>query len=154
MYRHIVLNLTSLSSDTHYNRSGLGFIHRIPLLYTVAFFKHAHTLFKIKFQIIKYITNNIAVIACFQQICKMTPRFTIGDCAGGHRGDNREKNRDVLIVPRQYIIIIYDKSHLYIIVSRYFKVVYALNPIILENITSILYKTFAFCCSCRFFPFS
>lgn len=41
---------------------------------------------------------------CFQQICKMTPRFTIGDCAGGHRGDNREKNRDVLIVPRKSII--------------------------------------------------
>ncbi|XP_072156410.1 receptor-type tyrosine-protein phosphatase kappa isoform X2 [Bemisia tabaci] len=35
----------------------------------------------------------------YQQICKMTPRFTIGDCAGGHRADNREKNRDVLIVP-------------------------------------------------------
>lgn len=37
-----------------------------------------------------------------QQICKQTPRFTIGDCAGGHRGDNREKNRDVLIVPRKF----------------------------------------------------
>ncbi|GBP89864.1 Receptor-type tyrosine-protein phosphatase kappa [Eumeta japonica] len=35
----------------------------------------------------------------YQQICKQTPRFTIGDCAGGHRGDNREKNRDVLVVP-------------------------------------------------------
>lgn len=35
----------------------------------------------------------------YQQICKQTPRYTIGDCAGGHRGDNREKNRDVLIVP-------------------------------------------------------
>lgn len=34
-------------------------------------------------------------------ICKQTPRFTIGDCAGGHRGDNRKKNRDVLIVPRK-----------------------------------------------------
>lgn len=33
----------------------------------------------------------------------MTPRFTIGDCAGGHRGDNREKNRDVLIVPRKSV---------------------------------------------------
>lgn len=42
----------------------------------------------------------ITIVARFQQICKMTPRFTIGDCAGGHRGDNREKNRDVLIVPR------------------------------------------------------
>lgn len=28
-------------------------------------------------------------------------RFTIGDCAGGHRADNREKNRDVLCVPRK-----------------------------------------------------
>lgn len=37
----------------------------------------------------------------YQQICKQTPRFTIGDCAGGHRGDNREKNRDVLVVPRK-----------------------------------------------------
>ncbi|PSN58003.1 hypothetical protein C0J52_08106 [Blattella germanica] len=35
----------------------------------------------------------------YQQICKQTTRYTIGDCAGGHRGDNREKNRDVLIVP-------------------------------------------------------
>ncbi|XP_026473499.1 receptor-type tyrosine-protein phosphatase kappa isoform X1 [Ctenocephalides felis] len=35
----------------------------------------------------------------YAQICKQTPRFTIGDCAGGHRGDNREKNRDVLVVP-------------------------------------------------------
>ncbi|XP_044020892.1 receptor-type tyrosine-protein phosphatase kappa [Aphidius gifuensis] len=35
----------------------------------------------------------------YAQICKQTPRFTIGDCAGGHRADNREKNRDVLVVP-------------------------------------------------------
>lgn len=38
----------------------------------------------------------------YQQICKQTPRFTIGDCAGGHRADNREKNRDVLVVPRKF----------------------------------------------------
>lgn len=37
----------------------------------------------------------------YAQICKQTPRFSIGDCAGGHRGDNREKNRDVLCVPRE-----------------------------------------------------
>lgn len=37
----------------------------------------------------------------YMLICKQTPRFTIGDCAGGHRGDNRKKNRDVLIVPRK-----------------------------------------------------
>lgn len=35
----------------------------------------------------------------YLQICKQTPRFSIGDCAGGHRADNREKNRDVLCVP-------------------------------------------------------
>ncbi|XP_017775196.1 PREDICTED: receptor-type tyrosine-protein phosphatase kappa isoform X1 [Nicrophorus vespilloides] len=35
----------------------------------------------------------------YMLICKQTPRFTIGDCAGGHRGDNRKKNRDVLVVP-------------------------------------------------------
>lgn len=38
----------------------------------------------------------------YEQICKQTPRFTIGDCAGGHRADNREKNRDVLVVPREF----------------------------------------------------
>lgn len=38
----------------------------------------------------------------YMLICKQTPRFTIGECAGGHRGDNRKKNRDVLIVPRTY----------------------------------------------------
>lgn len=38
----------------------------------------------------------------YAQICKQTPRFTIGDCAGGHRGDNRDKNRDVLCVPREH----------------------------------------------------
>lgn len=37
----------------------------------------------------------------YAQIFKQTPRFTIGDCAGGHRGDNRDKNRDVLCVPRE-----------------------------------------------------
>ncbi|KAF0292761.1 Receptor-type tyrosine-protein phosphatase U [Amphibalanus amphitrite] len=35
----------------------------------------------------------------FNQICRQVPKFTIGDCAGGHRADNRHKNRDVMIVP-------------------------------------------------------
>jgi protein tyrosine phosphatase len=35
----------------------------------------------------------------YQLICNQTPRFTIGDCAAGHRADNRDKNRNVLIVP-------------------------------------------------------
>ena len=41
----------------------------------------------------------------YAQICKQTPRFSIGDCAGGHRADNREKNRDVLCVPRKSLIM-------------------------------------------------
>jgi hypothetical protein len=48
---------------------------------------------------LKIRVHNITIT--LQQICKQTPRYTIGDCAGGHRGDNREKNRDVLIVPRE-----------------------------------------------------
>lgn len=47
----------------------------------------------------------------YQQICKQTPRFTIGDCAGGHRGDNREKNRDVLVVPRMSLVDLYISNY-------------------------------------------
>ena len=43
---------------------------------------------------------NVAILK-FQLICNQTPRFTIGDCAAGHRADNRDKNRNVLIVPRK-----------------------------------------------------
>lgn len=38
----------------------------------------------------------------FQKVCRMTSKFSIGDCAGGHRLENRDKNRDVAIVPREY----------------------------------------------------
>ncbi|KAL1377780.1 hypothetical protein pipiens_016023 [Culex pipiens pipiens] len=51
----------------------------------------------------KSVKDNVTKMNAYQreyaQICKQTPRFTIGDCAGGHRGDNRDKNRDVLCVP-------------------------------------------------------
>lgn len=30
----------------------------------------------------------------------LTPTLRIGDCAGGHRLENRGKNRDVMVVPR------------------------------------------------------
>ncbi|RWS11882.1 receptor-type tyrosine-protein phosphatase kappa-like isoform X1 [Dinothrombium tinctorium] len=33
------------------------------------------------------------------KIVKMTPKLSIGECAGGHRIENRDKNRDVAIVP-------------------------------------------------------
>ena len=49
------------------------------------------------------VVNNILVVS-LQLICNQTPRFTIGDCAAGHRADNRDKNRNVLIVPREYEI--------------------------------------------------
>ena len=32
-------------------------------------------------------------------LCSLIPRFTIGDCAAGHRAENRYKNRNFLIVP-------------------------------------------------------
>ncbi|RWS26927.1 receptor-type tyrosine-protein phosphatase kappa-like protein [Leptotrombidium deliense] len=35
----------------------------------------------------------------YQKIQKMTPKLSIGECAGGHRIENRDKNRDVAIVP-------------------------------------------------------
>ncbi|XP_076346371.1 receptor-type tyrosine-protein phosphatase kappa-like isoform X2 [Tachypleus tridentatus] len=35
----------------------------------------------------------------YQKICKMVSKMSIGDCAGGHRPENRDKNRDVAIVP-------------------------------------------------------
>ncbi|CAG0914746.1 unnamed protein product, partial [Notodromas monacha] len=38
----------------------------------------------------------------FLRISKLAAKFSIGDCAGGHRPENREKNRDVIIVPRLY----------------------------------------------------
>ncbi|XP_023319121.1 receptor-type tyrosine-protein phosphatase kappa isoform X2 [Trichogramma pretiosum] len=44
-------------------------------------------------------TRNNEYVREYNKVCKQTPRFTIGDCAGGHRADNREKNRDVLVVP-------------------------------------------------------
>lgn len=40
-------------------------------------------------------------------------RFTIGDCAGGHRADNREKNRDVLCVPRKFIVLFFMQNLIY-----------------------------------------
>jgi len=37
----------------------------------------------------------------------MTPQLTIGDCAGGHRLENRGKNRDVMVVPREKYFILF-----------------------------------------------
>lgn len=36
-----------------------------------------------------------------QKLLKMTSKLSIGECAGGHRVENRDKNRDVSIVPRK-----------------------------------------------------
>ncbi len=35
----------------------------------------------------------------FTTLGTLRPQYTIGDCAGGHRNENREKNRNVLVVP-------------------------------------------------------
>lgn len=35
----------------------------------------------------------------YEKICKLASKLSIGDCAGGYRLENREKNRDITIVP-------------------------------------------------------
>lgn len=40
----------------------------------------------------------------FQLLLHLTHPLRIGDCAGGHRLENRGKNRDVMVVPRTFIL--------------------------------------------------
>lgn len=51
----------------------------------------------------------------YRKIAKMTRKPTIGECAGGHRIENREKNRDVAIVPpdnfRPYLTSFQSNEH-------------------------------------------
>ena len=47
------------------------------------------------------IALKLFLMCVLQLITNQTPRFSIGDCAAGHRADNRDKNRNVLIVPRE-----------------------------------------------------
>lgn len=69
-----------------------------------SFFPVADLSVKLKQKSVKDITTKLNEYQKeYAQICKQTPRFSIGDCAGGHRGDNREKNRDVLCVPRKLL---------------------------------------------------
>ena len=35
----------------------------------------------------------------FLQLCNLRPRFSIGNCAAGHRKENRQKNRQAVVVP-------------------------------------------------------
>ena len=35
----------------------------------------------------------------FAILATLRPQYTIGDCAAGHRAENRDKNRNVMIVP-------------------------------------------------------
>lgn len=37
----------------------------------------------------------------YKTLNHLTPSLSIGDCAGGHRIENRGKNRDVMVVPRK-----------------------------------------------------
>lgn len=35
----------------------------------------------------------------FKTLASLRPNFTIGNCAAGHQAENRDKNRNVLVVP-------------------------------------------------------
>ncbi|ROT66726.1 hypothetical protein C7M84_015219 [Penaeus vannamei] len=69
------------------------------LLCGYSFFPVSELSQRLKHKSMKVLGNKSEYQVEFEQICKMTPRFTIGDCAGGHRADNRVKNRNVLCVP-------------------------------------------------------
>ena len=47
-----------------------------------------------------------------QTLCSVVPKLTVGECAGGHRAENRHKSRDIMLQPRQYIALhTYSTSH-------------------------------------------
>ena len=79
------------------------------------------------------------IFSTFQLISHQTPRFTIGDCAAGHRADNRDKNRNVLIVPRKFFW--FCKLE-YLQVNNSFKFSIVLQPkmqqIVSKNATSFI----------------
>ncbi|CAG2174402.1 unnamed protein product, partial [Oppiella nova] len=54
---------------------------------------------QMRFKSSKNLMNQNEYFLEYQKILKMTVKPTIGDCAGGHRIENRDKNRDVSIVP-------------------------------------------------------
>lgn len=35
------------------------------------------------------------------------PKLSIGDCAGGHRSENRNKSRDIMLLPREYELLMF-----------------------------------------------
>ncbi|XP_050714666.1 receptor-type tyrosine-protein phosphatase kappa-like isoform X5 [Eriocheir sinensis] len=69
------------------------------LLCGYSFFPVSELSQRLKYKSMKGPGNKSEYQIEFEKICKMTPRFSIGDCAGGHRADNRVKNRNVLCVP-------------------------------------------------------
>ena len=36
----------------------------------------------------------------------LVPKLSIGDCAGGHRSENRNKSRDIMLLPRKYYSVV------------------------------------------------
>ena len=52
----------------------------------------------------------------FQTLQKVVSPLSVGECAGGHRSENRRKSRDIMLQPREfsssmrhYTIIVYNK---------------------------------------------
>ena len=42
---------------------------------------------------------------CMQMLKRLVPPLTVGECAGGHRAENRRKSRDIMIQPRESVSV-------------------------------------------------
>ena len=47
--------------------------------------------------------NGEGVCVCVQLLKSLVPPLTVGECAGGHRAENRRKSRDIMIQPRELL---------------------------------------------------
>uniref|UniRef100_A0A915HUX3 Receptor-type tyrosine-protein phosphatase mu n=1 Tax=Romanomermis culicivorax TaxID=13658 RepID=A0A915HUX3_ROMCU len=60
----------------------------------------------------------------YRLLCIWSPPLKIGDCAGGHRLENRSKNRDVMVVPpdyaRPYLSTLHGESKDYTYINAFY----------------------------------
>ena len=52
-------------------------------------------------------------VKLFQLFQDIVPNIPIGDCASGHRDENRNKSRDIMLLPRKPVFNPFLKRSLY-----------------------------------------